>query len=144
MTHGPPLGILDETNNNMNVGCPHLLRAVTRARPRIHAFGHIHEAWGADFGVWKKHYPDLSPQSAERPFEHIERSQINAQSMLENRAIQFDLSRGSMKQVFGESTLFVNAAIMTGTNPQRPEHAPFLVDVELARDPKPDRGESDK
>ncbi|KAH0848856.1 hypothetical protein AYO21_09573 [Fonsecaea monophora] len=59
VTHGPPRGILDKVwapgpdgvNHGENVGCDHLRRAVGRCRPRIHCFGHIHEAWGA---VWKR------------------------------------------------------------------------------------------
>lgn len=50
MTHGPPYGILDELGTSANwltphhVGCDNLFKAVALARPRIHCFGHIHEA----------------------------------------------------------------------------------------------------
>ncbi|KAJ9614619.1 hypothetical protein H2200_002756 [Cladophialophora chaetospira] len=56
ITHGPPRGILDLNWNHgkvgENCGCEHLLRAVERCRPKIHAFGHIHEAWGAVRKKW--------------------------------------------------------------------------------------------
>ncbi|KAK0127617.1 hypothetical protein ONS96_007144 [Cadophora gregata f. sp. sojae] len=52
MTHGPPKGILDLTADG-NVGCEALLRAVSRARPLLYCFGHIHEAYGAHIVKWK-------------------------------------------------------------------------------------------
>jgi len=48
VTHGPPLGALDRVSNGERVGCADLAREVFgRARPRVHAFGHIHESHGA-------------------------------------------------------------------------------------------------
>lgn len=47
VTHGPPYGILDATYDGRSVGCEELRRAVTRLAPRLHVFGHIHEAYGA-------------------------------------------------------------------------------------------------
>ena len=52
VTHGPPRGVLDFASNGDHAGCEHLFRAVEKARPRIHCFGHIHEAWGAYYGHW--------------------------------------------------------------------------------------------
>ncbi|KAL6247815.1 hypothetical protein RBB50_005163 [Rhinocladiella similis] len=53
LTHGPPMGILDKvTRTRESVGCIHLRRAVERCRPRLHCFGHIHEAWGAVRKRW--------------------------------------------------------------------------------------------
>ncbi len=46
ITHGPPQGIMDLTANNDVVGCEDLLEAVILVKPRIHAFGHIHEGYG--------------------------------------------------------------------------------------------------
>jgi len=47
VTHGPPYGIGDRTFLGQRVGCEDLLEEVlTRIRPRVHAFGHIHEAYG--------------------------------------------------------------------------------------------------
>lgn len=47
MTHGPPFGHGDRTRQGDEVGCRELLEAVGRVRPRLHVFGHIHEAAGA-------------------------------------------------------------------------------------------------
>jgi len=46
ITHGPPHGILDETLRGEHVGCEQLLERVLELRPRLHVFGHIHEARG--------------------------------------------------------------------------------------------------
>ena len=46
VTHGPPRGILDTTFDGRRVGCEELELARARIRPRLHLFGHIHEAYG--------------------------------------------------------------------------------------------------
>ncbi|HYC56287.1 MAG TPA: metallophosphatase domain-containing protein [Candidatus Binatia bacterium] len=46
VTHGPPMGVMDQTVRGEHVGCQDLRDAVTRIRPRLHVFGHIHEARG--------------------------------------------------------------------------------------------------
>lgn len=47
ITHGPPLGILDCAPGARNhPGDPELLDAVTRIRPKLHIFGHIHPGHG--------------------------------------------------------------------------------------------------
>jgi Icc-related predicted phosphoesterase len=46
LTHGPARGIRDLVPRGELVGSPALLRALDRVRPRIHAFGHIHEGYG--------------------------------------------------------------------------------------------------
>jgi predicted phosphohydrolase len=46
VTHGPPHRILDRTASGEDVGCEDLRAAIARVRPRVHAFGHIHEGYG--------------------------------------------------------------------------------------------------
>lgn len=47
ITHGPPFGLLDQSvNSGEHIGCRQLLGAVRRVKPRIHAFGHVHGAYG--------------------------------------------------------------------------------------------------
>lgn len=46
ITHGPPAGILDQTSRGERVGCEDLLVRIRQVKPRIHVFGHIHEAYG--------------------------------------------------------------------------------------------------
>ncbi len=46
LTHSPPLGVLDRLDTGEPVGCEELTKALTRIRPKLHVFGHIHEAYG--------------------------------------------------------------------------------------------------
>ena len=46
ITHGPPFGIRDRNVTGEFTGCRDLLAAITRVRPRLHVFGHIHEGAG--------------------------------------------------------------------------------------------------
>ena len=47
ITHGPPHGILDKVRyDNLTVGCPKLGVKVKEIKPKVHVFGHIHEARG--------------------------------------------------------------------------------------------------
>ena len=47
ITHCPPFGILDQTDSGKNEGCEDLLAFIeTKTKPRLHVFGHIHEAYG--------------------------------------------------------------------------------------------------
>ena len=44
----PPVRILDRTYDGRHVGCEDLRRAVEEKRPRLHVFGHVHEAHGIE------------------------------------------------------------------------------------------------
>jgi Icc-related predicted phosphoesterase len=47
ISHGPPYGLLDTAPvSGLHEGCRELLDAVTRIRPKLHVFGHIHGAYG--------------------------------------------------------------------------------------------------
>ena len=63
MTHGPPRGVLDLTHRGVEAGCDHLMNAVNAARPKMHCFGHIHEAWGARLVRWE----ELGPEEVAGP-----------------------------------------------------------------------------
>lgn len=46
VTHGPPSKFLDRTIEDKREGCKDLLEAISRIRPKLHVFGHIHEDYG--------------------------------------------------------------------------------------------------
>lgn len=49
ITHGPPMGILDQAVAHLhseNLGCADLRQRVKEIRPRVHVFGHIHGGYG--------------------------------------------------------------------------------------------------
>ncbi|KAI4262717.1 MAG: hypothetical protein L6R35_007373 [Caloplaca aegaea] len=112
MTHGPPKGILDHCREG-NAGCPHLLRAITRAKPLLHCYGHIHEGAGAVRVNWissggaspnaggGSHLPNKFPEAISQQFVH------------------------------GTKSLMVNAAINDGSN--SPTNAPWLVNLLLPK-----------
>ncbi|KAJ7089217.1 hypothetical protein B0H15DRAFT_279689 [Mycena belliarum] len=54
LTHGPPHGVLDRTTKATLAGCPALAARLAALRPRLHVFGHIHEARGAYVHLWER------------------------------------------------------------------------------------------
>ncbi len=46
VTHAPPAGICDRTVDGESIGCTDLRDVVGARRPRVHIFGHVHEARG--------------------------------------------------------------------------------------------------
>ena len=53
VTHGPPYMILDRTLEGNFTGCQQLREAIEeRVKPRLHIFGHIHEAYGEIRYCW--------------------------------------------------------------------------------------------
>ena len=113
MTHGPPKSILDEYPQG-NEGCRNLLHALRRARPRMHCYGHVHEANGMQLVDWQP----MDSESGDAPNEE----KSNRSGTAYPEATPFQL-------VHGQKTLMVNAAIMDGTN--QPSNAPLLVDLDL-------------
>jgi hypothetical protein len=56
ITHGPPAGVLDQNNRGQSIGCSQLFNAVSeRVKPRLHVFGHCHEAYGLKIPIISKH-----------------------------------------------------------------------------------------
>jgi Icc-related predicted phosphoesterase len=116
MTHGPPKNILDwVAHDGGTVGCENLLRAVSRARPRLYCFGHIHEAYGAKAITWKDDKNAIGSEAIEDQSAHVN-------VYPESRNWQTN---------FGKETLMVNAAIMNLS--YRPTNAPWLIDLDLPR-----------
>lgn len=116
LTHGPPYGILDETDKNEPVGCPFLLQALKRCRPRLHCFGHIHEGYGAQKVNWEKNL--------------VQTANPNKDKSLKDRSNHLPYSSGAPEPlVFGDETIFVNASIMNLH--YRPVNAPWLIDLDL-------------
>ena len=46
ITHRPPLGILDSIDDKIHYGNSLLLDKVKAIKPRMHLFGHVHDAYG--------------------------------------------------------------------------------------------------
>lgn len=116
MTHGPPKGVLDlvyQGRMTAHVGCDALMTAVSRARPLLYCFGHIHEGYGAELISWEDEKKVLGNKSI------VTRSR---QSGSFPEALKIEIKPG-------KETLMVNAAIRDVR--YRPVNAPWLVDLEL-------------
>ncbi|KAF2674145.1 Metallo-dependent phosphatase [Microthyrium microscopicum] len=147
MTHGPPFMHGDRClPGGIRAGCPQLLQALDRVRPKIHCFGHIHEAWGAERVTWREtpHDPTHPEwQSGENPLgeqsevlatldsDTLEIQAPDDASVIKAHAATLDVSSSSRKPLqVGKETLLINSSIMTGSG-YRPKQAGFLVDIDL-------------
>lgn len=142
ITHGPPYKRLDPTASVPAVGCPLLLRAVMRCRPKVCCFGHIHEGWGAERLEWTDGVAEVAGRECsveewkekvwEEGVERVERIGVDLEAAKERRAVFVDVSEEGGKGLReGEETLFVNAAVMDVG--YRPVNAPWVVDVDLPK-----------
>lgn len=116
MTHGPPYSILDQVDGQ-NLGRPDLLHAISRTKPLMHYFGHIHEGNGANIVTWKIDGSVKDPSSA----TPLETEQINEYPYANEWSIKT-----------GQQTLMVNAAIIMNTfRGMKPTYKPFIVALDL-------------
>lgn len=129
ITHGPPYMMLDRTRSHDDAGCPSLWAAVARARPRVHCFGHIHEAYGAVLKSWEG-------EGEQMALERTGAGEVTGGITPVNLCPG---DEGSIPFEAGSKTLFVNAAIMTVA--YKPHQSPRLVDLEL---PSPDDEHKEK
>ncbi|KAE8331492.1 Metallo-dependent phosphatase-like protein [Aspergillus sergii] len=134
MTHGPPRGVLDNTNSGQRTGCEHLFGRVARSRPRMHCFGHIHGSWGAKLVAWRKtisekpsHLTDID-NGQSTVIEKL--SNINASGHRPYYRTSHCVDDANPLQ-YGRHTLFVNAAIEGFDD--FPSHPAWLVDLDLQR-----------
>lgn len=141
MTHGPPWKHRDKVYDGFEAGCPHLLRALNRVRPRLHCFGHIHEAWGAERVKWSgerdvkfkepegKHHGVLG-ESTEILGSSRGPMKPNDAKAIEERAAYIDVSNDSEQPLkAGQETLLINSSIMSLF--YKPEGSGWLLDMEL-------------
>lgn len=147
VTHGPPYNRMDKTDKGDLAGCPHLLRAVMRAKPLIHCFGHIHEGWGAEIVDWSSEADEASTSAMStaewkahgwkagvKGDRDIATIAFDHDKLKEDHAAFLDISNGAKCLIKGEQTAMVNAAIM---DPRyRPSNAPIIVDVDLPKGPR--------
>jgi Calcineurin-like phosphoesterase len=124
LTHGPPLGFLDDVGGmRRGVGCENLLKACERARPRLHVFGHIHEGFGAARHNWNN--PNPNPND-----DNDNEIEQDPETVLEQRCCYYDMSSDAAAPLkFGEETLFVNASVVTVK--YHANNAPWVVDLDL-------------
>jgi hypothetical protein len=119
MTHGPPKYLLDSTPRNSNVGCPHLRKAIQRAKPRLHCFGHVHSGWGLQTVMWDQG----GDEETDDGYTMLPKAFVGENQSKRQQAAFQDLSST------GDSGMEHGKAIMEEDN--LPTHAPWLVDLDL-------------
>lgn len=152
ITHGPPKGIMDRTLERKRIGCPMLFRAVAKAQPRIHCFGHVHQGWGARLITWR---PDIPDEAVHFDSIDNEKSMV-LETLASLRGGEFETPAEAQERVrrvdryrkqgycdlhcyagvdlCPERTLFVNAALK---GDEELDQLPWLVDIELqANEPR--------
>lgn len=144
ITHSPPLGILDYTGSKTRAGSPSLFAAAARAKPKMHCFGHIHEAWGAKVVAWRETLSDFPSH-----FTDVDNDRSSlVESLAGLRVGKFDTleSCGEMKarlerydeqgyceaalKLEDDQTLFVNAAIEGSCEGVQQHSWVFTLDLE--------------
>jgi len=154
ITHGPPEGVLDRTDAHQRIGSSHLFGAVARARPRVHAFGHVHAGWGAKLVSWRpkvsempSHLTDIDNGKSYliESLAGLRPSRFDAQEVAQaklkkkeqlsavgySRALLFNDE--TRRPEAGTETLFINAAAEGGG--EILTQVPWLVQLDLPRKP---------
>jgi hypothetical protein len=156
VSHGPPRGIFDTNHERQRAGCPNLFKAVAQARPLIHAYGHIHEGWGAKLVAWKReliegtiteasHFNTIDNDKSQSivSLAATKPSRFDTEETLKEKAeatarrsqdgyMMIDWATGGGREVArGAGTLFVNAA-MEGEDGELSQ-LPFCVEVDLPK-----------
>jgi hypothetical protein len=119
MTHTPPQGMLDQTNGRSR-GCPSLLRALERARPRLHCFGQIHDGHGARVASWIPRHANTRDDAG-----YLRNPVFEKEIPLPD--IYPDPVRCRVE--FGHETLMVNGSIMNGAGKLR--NRPWFIEIDL-------------
>ncbi len=119
MTYGPPKGILDKTREKRSAGCKALLWALSRARPKLHCFGHIHEAMGASVIMWRNE-------------EEGGVRQVGSWAIDDRVPCSNPYPQPLFKQIpVGKGTLVINASIQDGGAQYAWNNDPWIVQLEL-------------
>ena len=109
ITHGPPLGHLD---NNISfrleksaAGCYALLTALWRVRPKVHVFGHIHIGRGVELARW---------DASQKAYEEVLARRLGWRGLL--TLVWFKVIAWFWRGSRGEdgTTIMVNAASVGG------------------------------
>ncbi|GKT97748.1 metallophosphoesterase domain-containing protein [Colletotrichum tofieldiae] len=145
ITHGPPRGILDISEDGKRIGCPQLFRAVARSQPKVHCFGHVHRGWGARLVAWKpllsnnpSHIEDIDNMKSS-VLEHLgyrnepdDVAEARRERLLQYKSqghCRISHCANDAKPLNAGQTLFVNVATKGDSEL---DQAPWLVEIDLA------------
>lgn len=148
ITHGPGLGVFDQTGANTRAGSASLFKAIAHGRPQMHCFGHMHASWGAKTVTWRENVDEESEISHFTAIDNDKSSLVESLTTLQPRKFDTDEVKAEKKDKLeaytrqgycvaadgveaGKQTLFVNAAI-EGIE-EYPKHLPWMVNIALPR-----------
>lgn len=131
VTHCPPKGRRDWTPFDWLRGCTALARAVARARPVLHVFGHYHDGRGVELVTWGAEGDgEMGGEGAaegKNPADGVE-VELLADNTLGPCYLDFTGPERRFRR--GEKTIFVNAAWMTLQKSKVPErYQPIVLDL---------------
>ncbi|PVI04331.1 ser/Thr protein phosphatase family protein [Periconia macrospinosa] len=145
MTHSPPRGILDYTTSRSRAGIQTLFEEIARVKPKVHCFGHIHEAWGAKLVTWREklseppsHFTDIDNDNS-RLIESrakLWKGKLDTQDVIDSKAKRLreyqqrgyrELDDVEIRQ--SHQTLFLNAAIEGLEEGQ--QQLPWVLNIQL-------------
>ncbi|KAK3719527.1 hypothetical protein LTR37_004385 [Vermiconidia calcicola] len=146
ITHGPPKGVLDYADSKQRAGSQSLFAAIARARPSMHCFGHIHEAWGAKKVTWRSeisetpsHFTDIDNDEStvietlagprDNKFDSTDIANQKQQKRTEYNKTGYCAVESSPKR--GTQTLFVNAAIESLI--EKEQQLPWIINLDLPK-----------
>ena len=114
VTHGPPMGRLDDLNTPGFVGCSVLAAKIAETRPLLCVFGHFHYSWGVERVQWSDN-AENAVESAQVMAMSRERA-TGLQNDTPEVASEFDFPeiRGLHPMANGDrrESIFVNASWM--------------------------------
>jgi predicted phosphodiesterase len=128
VTHTPPKDHLD-----LDLGCPGLMKEVWRVKPKLHVFGHVHCARGAQAIFWddcQRAYESLSARGKHGPIYDIIPSGRWIDSLrvliygILSLVWQFIMLGGS-----ADGSLMVNAGCQDGNTQRLTKKKPFVVEI---------------
>ncbi|KJR88078.1 metallophosphoesterase domain-containing protein [Sporothrix schenckii 1099-18] len=155
LTHSPPQGVLDRMTSQKRGGLQELFRAVARARPLLHCFGHVHAGWGAKLVAWREaEATNASTASHFTAIDHGRSTVLDTLQSVRRGKLDDDATAATKAQrlaAFAEQgcrptshvaggdlaldaasrthTLFVNASIKG--DEEEPFYLPWLIDLDL-------------
>ncbi|KAK3691294.1 tRNA (cytosine-5-)-methyltransferase ncl1 [Vermiconidia calcicola] len=146
LANGGLLTVYASPYTAFRAGSLSLFAAVARARPSMHCFGHIHEAWGAKRVTWRSeisetpsHFTDINNDEStvigtlaglrQSKFDSTDDAAAKEKKRMEYNDVGYCTANSTPKR--GTQTLFVNAAIESLIEEE--QQWPWMVSIDLPR-----------
>ncbi|KAL2131944.1 hypothetical protein VTI74DRAFT_4426 [Chaetomium olivicolor] len=119
VTHGPPKLYLDR-RDIPQAGCPCLLAEISRIRPRLHVFGHIHAAYGRE---------DVVLDAIRQTHDDVQIGRVQWDTIVCMAVlVLWARAKRLFVRVNERTSTFVNAAAVSGRNNEL-TNEPIVVEI---------------